>query len=82
MVNEVLQRKPGGEKIIQEYHKTKSLTDLTRRQLVNTLVADMVEVHGYVSRDFDSKITLRSPNTHPLIFATIISDGSLLRLYD
>ncbi|XP_031428575.1 uncharacterized protein LOC116221555 [Clupea harengus] len=48
MVNEVLQRKPGGEKIIQEYHKTKSLTDLTRRQLVNTLVADMVEVHGRV----------------------------------
>ncbi|XP_041922680.1 uncharacterized protein LOC121718890 isoform X2 [Alosa sapidissima] len=48
MVNEVLQRKPGGEKIFQEYTKTKSLSDGTRRQLVNILVADMVEVHGRI----------------------------------
>ncbi|XP_041943579.1 uncharacterized protein LOC121706125 [Alosa sapidissima] len=39
--------KPGGEKIFQEYTKTKSLSDGTRRQLVNILVADMVEVHGW-----------------------------------
>ncbi|KAK0145642.1 hypothetical protein N1851_015423 [Merluccius polli] len=53
MVNEVIQRKPGGEKIIEEYHKTQTLCDVTRRQLVNVLVADMLEVHGYVSRAFD-----------------------------
>ncbi|XP_034149315.1 uncharacterized protein LOC117594741 isoform X2 [Esox lucius] len=48
MVTEVLQRKPGGEKIFQEYQKTMSLSDGTRRQLVNMLVADMVEVHGRI----------------------------------
>lgn len=55
MVNHVLLKKPGGEKIFQEYHKTKSLTATTRRLLVNILVADMVEVHGYVSRAFGGK---------------------------
>ncbi|XP_063062279.1 uncharacterized protein LOC134455174 [Engraulis encrasicolus] len=48
MVNQVLLRKPGGEKIFLEYHKTKSLTATTRRLLVNILVADMVEQHGRI----------------------------------
>jgi hypothetical protein len=42
MVNEVLPRKPGGEKMIEEYHKTQTLCDGTRRQLVNILVAHML----------------------------------------
>ncbi|XP_060760435.1 uncharacterized protein LOC132870679 isoform X2 [Neoarius graeffei] len=50
MVNQVLLRKPGGGggEVFQEYHKTKSLTSATRRLLVNILVADMVEVHGWI----------------------------------
>ncbi|XP_073725175.1 uncharacterized protein [Misgurnus anguillicaudatus] len=46
MVNMVLKSKPGGDKIMYEYDKTKTLSDSTRRQLVNMLVANMVEVHG------------------------------------
>lgn len=41
-----LHQKPGGEDVFQEYSKTKSLSDQTRRKLVNILVADMVETHG------------------------------------
>ncbi|XP_039623947.1 uncharacterized protein LOC120538626 [Polypterus senegalus] len=48
MVYATLNGKPGGDKIFHEYEKTKSLSDSTRRQLVNILVADMVEVHGRV----------------------------------
>ncbi|XP_055056140.1 uncharacterized protein [Misgurnus anguillicaudatus] len=46
MVNEVLMSKPGGAKIMFEYSKTQTLSDSTRRQLVNMLVADMIEVYG------------------------------------
>nr|XP_023690543.1 uncharacterized protein LOC111855603 [Paramormyrops kingsleyae] len=48
MVCATLNSKPGGDKILNEYDKTKSLSDSTRRQLVNILVADMVEIHGRV----------------------------------
>ncbi|KAK1903732.1 ATP phosphoribosyltransferase regulatory subunit [Dissostichus eleginoides] len=48
MVRDVLQSKLGGEKILQEYATTKTLTDGTRRQMVNLLVADMIEVHGRI----------------------------------
>ncbi|XP_071061872.1 uncharacterized protein, partial [Pseudochaenichthys georgianus] len=48
MVSDVLQSKLGGEKILQEYATTKTLMDGTRRQMVNLLVADMIEVHGRI----------------------------------
>ncbi|KAJ8375057.1 hypothetical protein SKAU_G00056370 [Synaphobranchus kaupii] len=43
-----LHQKPGGEDVFKEYSKTKSLSDQTRRKLVNILVADMVETHGRI----------------------------------
>ncbi|XP_014844939.1 PREDICTED: uncharacterized protein LOC106919223 isoform X2 [Poecilia mexicana] len=43
-----LHQKPGGEDVLKEYNKTKSLSDPTRRKLVNILVADMIESHGRV----------------------------------
>ena len=46
MVRDALQAKPGGQIILDEYDKMKTLMDGTRRQLVNLLVADMVEIHG------------------------------------
>lgn len=46
MVRDVLQSKPGGGEILHEYDQTKTLMDGTRRQMVNLLVADMIEVHG------------------------------------
>ncbi|KAI9547953.1 hypothetical protein NQZ68_012970 [Dissostichus eleginoides] len=48
MVRDVLQSKLGGEKVLQEYATTKTLMDGTRRQMVNLLVADMIEVHGRI----------------------------------
>ncbi|KAF3847472.1 hypothetical protein F7725_020500 [Dissostichus mawsoni] len=48
MVRDVLQSKLGGEKILQEYATTETLMDGTRRQMVNLLVADMIEVHGRI----------------------------------
>ncbi|XP_031178593.1 uncharacterized protein LOC116066575 isoform X2 [Sander lucioperca] len=48
MVRDILQSKPGGEKVLHEYGKTKTLTDGTRRHMINLLVADMIEVHGRI----------------------------------
>lgn len=44
MVHTVLKSKPGGEKIMYEYDKAKTRSD--SRQLINMLVADMIEEHG------------------------------------
>ncbi|KAM9398777.1 uncharacterized protein ACWYII_031268 isoform 11-T11 [Salvelinus alpinus] len=46
MISAILHSKPGGEKVFQEYGKTKGLTDSTRRLMVNIIVADMMESHG------------------------------------
>ncbi|XP_030588580.1 uncharacterized protein LOC115782519 isoform X2 [Archocentrus centrarchus] len=48
MVRNALQVKPGGQVILDEYDKLRSLTDGTRRRLVNLLVANMVEIHGMI----------------------------------
>ncbi|XP_058867922.1 uncharacterized protein LOC117409960 [Acipenser ruthenus] len=48
MISAILDLKAGGEKIFLEFAKTKSLSDSTRRLLVNMLVADMIEKHGRV----------------------------------
>lgn len=42
----VLSSNPKGEEIFNEYDKTKTLPDPTRWQMVNILVADMIESHG------------------------------------
>ncbi|XP_039656431.1 uncharacterized protein LOC120559076 [Perca fluviatilis] len=46
LVESALTNKPGGERIINEYNRTKSLTDETRRKMVNMLAADMTEKNG------------------------------------
>ncbi|KAM9758721.1 uncharacterized protein ACNS7B_005632 [Menidia menidia] len=48
MVYTVLRSNPKGEEIFNEYDKTKTLSDATRRQMVNILVADMIESHGRI----------------------------------
>lgn len=46
LIEKILTTKPGGERIMQEYARTKSLTDATRRQMINILTAAMTEAHG------------------------------------
>ncbi|XP_076135851.1 uncharacterized protein LOC143118682 isoform X2 [Alosa pseudoharengus] len=46
LVAEILRKKPGGDNVIREYDRTKTLSDATRRKMVNILVAEMVEKHG------------------------------------
>ncbi|XDV16209.1 hypothetical protein PO909_016025 [Leuciscus waleckii] len=48
LVCAALHSKPGGSAILNEYNQTNSLSDQTRRKLVNILVADMVESHGRI----------------------------------
>ncbi|XP_016116388.1 uncharacterized protein [Sinocyclocheilus grahami] len=48
LVHAALHSKPGGSDILKEYKQTKSLSDKTRRTLVNILVADMVEKYGRI----------------------------------
>ena len=43
LVESILTKKPGGESIINQYNESKSLTDETRRKMVNILAADMTE---------------------------------------
>lgn len=45
-VRVALYSKPGGKEIFKEYEKTSTISDVTRRKMVNILVADMVESHG------------------------------------
>jgi len=42
-VESILTKKLGGECIINYYNQSKSLTDETRRKMVNILAADMTE---------------------------------------
>ncbi|XP_030279373.1 uncharacterized protein LOC115585259 isoform X2 [Sparus aurata] len=46
LIEKILTTKPGGEHIMQEYAKTRCLTDATRRQMINILAAEMTETHG------------------------------------
>ncbi|XP_028292933.1 uncharacterized protein LOC114455736 [Gouania willdenowi] len=43
LVESILTKKPGGERIMNEYNRSKSLMDETRRKMVNILAADMTE---------------------------------------
>ncbi|XP_036947815.1 uncharacterized protein LOC119016386 isoform X2 [Acanthopagrus latus] len=43
LVERVLEQKPGGDKILAEYATKGQMKDRTRRELVNTVVADMLE---------------------------------------
>lgn len=45
MVEGVLRANPKGEEVFNEYDKTKTLIN-TSKQMVNILVADMIELHG------------------------------------
>lgn len=46
LVESILAQKPGGDRIINEYNRAKSLGDDTRRKMVNILAADMTEKNG------------------------------------
>ena len=46
LVKRVLEQKPGGEKILKEYAMGGEMKDRTRRELVNIVVADLVEKYG------------------------------------
>ncbi|KAB5539615.1 hypothetical protein PHYPO_G00091090 [Pangasianodon hypophthalmus] len=46
LIEDVLKSKSGGEAVIQEYQATETLTDATRRQMINILVAHLIETHG------------------------------------
>lgn len=46
VVESVLAKKPSGDRILSEYNRTKGLTDEIRRELVNILTADMMEING------------------------------------
>ncbi|KAJ8000805.1 hypothetical protein DPEC_G00184130 [Dallia pectoralis] len=46
MISGILNSKPGGDMVFQEYVKTGGLAESTRRLMVNIIVADMMENHG------------------------------------
>ncbi|KAJ8009302.1 hypothetical protein DPEC_G00087480 [Dallia pectoralis] len=46
MTENILKSSPGGEKVINEYSRTKSLSDGRRRDMVKILVAHMTNEHG------------------------------------
>ncbi|XP_059189007.1 uncharacterized protein LOC131971514 [Centropristis striata] len=46
MVEDILKGSPGGDKIMNEYARTKCLSDSRRRDLVKILVAHMTKEHG------------------------------------
>ncbi|KAF5885431.1 uncharacterized protein DAT39_022714, partial [Clarias magur] len=46
LIKQILQTKPGGTSILEEYEVTGTLSDGRRRQMVNILAAHMVETEG------------------------------------
>ncbi|XP_055049558.1 uncharacterized protein [Misgurnus anguillicaudatus] len=46
LVEDVLKLKSGGEAVLQEYQETETLTGAARRQMINILVAHMIDTHG------------------------------------
>ena len=48
LIETVLRSKSGGEEVLQEHQGAETLTDATRRQMVNIVVAHMIDNHGYV----------------------------------
>ncbi|KAK9538043.1 hypothetical protein VZT92_005604 [Zoarces viviparus] len=66
MIEDILKNKPGGERIMNEYARTKSLTDARRRDMVKILVAHMTSEHGTspsrrVKEDYARGITTLYP---------------------
>ncbi|XP_037312876.2 uncharacterized protein LOC119200255 isoform X2 [Pungitius pungitius] len=67
MVEEILKNKPGGERVLNEYARTKSVTDGRRRDMVKILVAHMTSEHGTspsrrIKEDYARGITALFPN--------------------
>jgi len=52
LVEDVLKLKSGGEAVLQEYQETQTLTDATRRHMINILVSHMIDTHGYLLNFF------------------------------
>ncbi|XP_028665264.1 uncharacterized protein LOC114657546 [Erpetoichthys calabaricus] len=48
LIEDVLRAKSGGEKVLQEYQTSETLTDSTRRQMIHILVTHMIDNHGNV----------------------------------
>ncbi|XP_015254069.1 PREDICTED: uncharacterized protein LOC107100184 isoform X2 [Cyprinodon variegatus] len=46
LVESALTKEPAGGQILQEYMQTNSLTDCSRRKLVNIIAADMSDIYG------------------------------------
>ncbi|XP_067284831.1 uncharacterized protein [Pseudorasbora parva] len=46
LIEDILKSSPGGEKVINEYARTKSLSDCKRRDMVKILVAHLTSEHG------------------------------------
>nr|XP_061786645.1 uncharacterized protein LOC133577098 [Nerophis lumbriciformis] len=62
LVKSILTKKSGGEYLINEYNRTKSLTDESRRKLVNILAAVMTEKNGQVKEMYAQGIVNLFPN--------------------
>ncbi|XP_072769706.1 uncharacterized protein [Nerophis lumbriciformis] len=62
LVKSILTKKSGGEYLINEYNRTKSLTDESRRKLVNILSAEMTEKNGQVKEMYAQGIVNLFPN--------------------
>ncbi|KAL1248825.1 hypothetical protein QQF64_022143 [Cirrhinus molitorella] len=48
LIKQILQTKPGGANVLKEYEDTGTISDDTRKVLVNILVAHMIETEGRV----------------------------------
>ncbi|KAK7896384.1 hypothetical protein WMY93_021709 [Mugilogobius chulae] len=67
MIESILKKKPGGDRVLSEYARTKSLTDGRRRDMVNILVAHMTSEHGtrpsrWVKEEYAKGIITLFPN--------------------
>ncbi|XP_023808245.1 uncharacterized protein LOC111946944 isoform X1 [Oryzias latipes] len=48
LIEAVLGTSSGGEEVLEEYHTSQTLKDSTRRKLVNTIVAHMIDKHRHL----------------------------------
>lgn len=76
MIVDILKNKPGGERIMNEYARTKSLTDSRIRDMVKILVAQMTSEHGYMSYTHYIPYHLTQFLAEVVIYTSILLFGS------
>ncbi|KAF7707839.1 hypothetical protein HF521_016896 [Silurus meridionalis] len=76
MIEDILKTSPGGEKVINEYARTKGLSDARRRDMVKILVAHLTNEHGLMTGRRQAAWRRLSPHRDELLGGDRVLTGT------